>query len=129
MWYWLSGAVLVCHMFLVFLILWKGSQYLFQCHLEHIYFHFCNEKLMKYPFMLDVFDHLEINAKVCYREYQYVLTPTLTMSEFDTAFLSFICCRILSLISFHLGVLDLSLQQETKKKGRHDCNEKEKTPL
>ena len=33
------------------------------------------------------------------------------------------------LISFHLGVFDLLLQQETKKKGKHDCNEKEKTPL
>ena len=33
------------------------------------------------------------------------------------------------LISFNLGVLDLSLQQETKKKLRHDCNENEKTPL
>ena len=33
------------------------------------------------------------------------------------------------LISFYLRVLDLSLQQETKKKGQHDCNEKEKTPL
>ena len=28
-----------------------------------------------------------------------------------------------------LGVLDISPQQETKKKGRHDCNEKETTPL
>ena len=25
-------------------------------------------------------------------------------------------------------ILDLSLQQETKKKGQRDCNEKEKTP-
>ena len=33
------------------------------------------------------------------------------------------------LISFYLGVLDLSLHQETKKKGRHDCNEMEKTSL
>ena len=33
------------------------------------------------------------------------------------------------LIIFNLGTLDLSLQQETKKKGQHDCNEKEKTPL
>ena len=33
------------------------------------------------------------------------------------------------LISFHLGLLDLSLQQETKKKGQHDCNEMEKIPL
>ena len=33
------------------------------------------------------------------------------------------------LISFHLGVLDLSLEQETKKKKQHDCNEKEKTTL
>ena len=33
------------------------------------------------------------------------------------------------LISFHLGVLYLSLQQETNKKGRHNCNEKEKNPL
>ena len=33
------------------------------------------------------------------------------------------------LINFHLGVLDLSLQQETKKKGQHDCNENVKTPL
>ena len=58
---WLSGAVFVCHMFLVFIILWKGSQYLFQCHLEHHYFfHFCDEKLLKYPFMLDVVDQLEI---------------------------------------------------------------------
>ena len=33
------------------------------------------------------------------------------------------------LISFHFGVLELFLQQETKKKGQHDCNEKEKTQL
>ena len=33
------------------------------------------------------------------------------------------------LISFHFGVLDLSLQQDTKKKGQHNCTEKEKTPL
>ena len=33
------------------------------------------------------------------------------------------------LISLNLGVLDLSLQQETRKKGRHDCNEKDETPL
>ena len=33
------------------------------------------------------------------------------------------------LISFHLEAFDLSLQQETKKKGQHNCNEKKKTPL
>ena len=33
------------------------------------------------------------------------------------------------LISFHLVVLDLSLEQETKKKGQHDYSEKGKTPL
>ena len=33
------------------------------------------------------------------------------------------------LISFNLGALHLFLQQETKKKGQHDCIEKEKTPL
>ena len=33
------------------------------------------------------------------------------------------------LINFHLRVLDLFHQQETKKKGRHDWNKKEKTPL
>ena len=33
------------------------------------------------------------------------------------------------LISFHFRALDLFLQQETKKKGQHDCNEKEITPL
>ena len=31
------------------------------------------------------------------------------------------------LICFNLGAFDLFLQQETKKKGQHDCNEKEKT--
>ena len=33
------------------------------------------------------------------------------------------------LISFYLGALDLFLEQETQKKGQHDCNEKEKIPL
>ena len=33
------------------------------------------------------------------------------------------------LISFHLRALDIRLQQVTKKKGQHDYNEKEKTPL
>ena len=28
---------------------------------------------------------------------------------------------------FHLGAIDLFCQQETKEKGRHACNEKEKT--
>ena len=30
-------------------------------------------------------------------------------------------------ISLHLGALQLCLQQETKKNGRYDCNDKEKT--
>ena len=50
---------ITCFWYLFFL--WKGSQYLSQCHLKHKYFfHFCNEKLLKYSFMLDVFDQLEI---------------------------------------------------------------------
>ena len=37
------------------------------------------------------------NVKVRHGEYQYVSTPTLTMSEFDPAFLASIRSRILSL--------------------------------
>ena len=44
---WLSGALFVCHMFLVFIILWKGSQYLFQCHWEHHYFSFLRWKVIE----------------------------------------------------------------------------------
>jgi len=44
------------------------------------------------------FSKKDINAKVCYGEYQYVSTPTLTMSKFDPAFLAIIRCRILSIM-------------------------------
>ena len=43
------------------------------------------------------FSKKDKNAKVRYGEYQYVSTATLTMSEFDPAFIAFIRCRILSL--------------------------------
>ena len=42
------------------------------------------------------FSKKDKNPKVGYGEYQYVSTPTLTMYEFDPAFLAFIRCRILS---------------------------------
>ena len=50
----LSGTLFVFQMFLVFLILWKHSLYLFQSCLEHHYFSFLRWKLLKYPSMLDV---------------------------------------------------------------------------
>ena len=49
------------------------------------------------------FSKKDKNAKVRYGEYQYVSTPTLTMSEFDPAFLAFIRCRILSLVLYAVG--------------------------
>ena len=104
---WLSGAVFVCHMFLVFISLWKGSQYWFQCHLEHHYFSFLRWKVIEVSLHAwccwsagnqESFLKKDKNAKARYGEYQYVSTPTLTMSEFDPAFLAFIRCRILTLL-------------------------------
>ena len=102
--------------FLVFLFLWKGSQYLSQCHLKHNYFFISAMKsywsilsclMLLIRLKSGKFYKKDKNAKVCYGEYQYVSTQTLTMSEFDPAFLAFIRCRILSLIKIAILIQEL----------------------
>ena len=59
-WYWLSGAVFVYHMFLVFLFYERVHNICLSVIWNIVIFHFFNEKLLKYSFMLDIFDELEI---------------------------------------------------------------------